>query len=228
MRLVCLLLVVAAGCGGNASGGGDAGNCGADGVCTPGCTDDPDCTAVCGDNACTDNELCSNCAPDCATRDLACGNGACEGGEDTTTCFADCGPSPWTWATDEQQLLDMVNAIRTAGLQCPGAPTVTIAPPLALQASFVPSAHEWAWEVAHQNFVSATGGACNGRTFDDRAAAGGYVSFVLSRDHATVEAAVTAWKTSAVLCPIMMNPQRTEAATAIAMDAAKSYLIVMN
>src|SRR5262245_55766205 len=91
--ILCWLLVAAAGCGGTASGGRDAPNCAADGVCTPGCTDDPDCAGVCGDGTCA-GELCAMCASDCATRAAVCGNGACDSGEDSASCFADCGPSP--------------------------------------------------------------------------------------------------------------------------------------
>jgi len=212
MRFVYLLLV-AAGCGGTPSGTGDGG-------------DDGSAGGVCGDGTCA-GELCSTCPADCATTDPVCGNGACDPGEDSASCFADCGPTPWTWATDEQQLFDQVNALRTAGFRCPGAASVTSAPPLAPQASFVPGAHEWAWEVAHQSFAVANGGACNGRTFADRSKESGFLSFVLDKDHATAADALAAWKASATLCPLLMNAQRTEGTAAIALDAAMGYLVVM-
>ena len=212
MRFVYLLLV-AAGCGGTPSGTGDGG-------------DDGSAGGVCGDGTCA-GELCSTCPADCATTDPVCGNGACDPGEDSASCFADCGPTPWTWATDEQQLFDQVNALRTAGFRCPGAASVTSAPPLAPQASFVPGAHEWAWEVAHQSFAVANGGACNGRTFADRSKESGFLSFVLDKDHATAADALAAWKASATLCPLLMNAQRTQGAAAIALDAAMGYLVVM-
>jgi len=212
MRFVYLLLVTA-GCGGTPSGTGDGG-------------DDGSAGGVCGDGTCA-GELCSTCPADCATTDPVCGNGACDPGEDSASCFADCGPTPWTWATDEQQLFDQVNALRTAGFRCPGAASVTSAPPLAPQASFVPGAHEWAWEVAHQSFAVANGGACNGRTFADRSKESGFLSFVLDKDHATAADALAAWKASATLCPLLMNAQRTEGTAAIALDAAMGYLVVM-
>jgi hypothetical protein len=212
MRFVYLLLV-AAGCGGTPSGTGDGGGDGSAG-------------GICGDGTCS-GELCGSCPADCATRDPVCGNGACDPGEDSASCLADCGPTPWTWASDEQQLFDQVNALRTGGFRCPGAASVTSAPPLALQASFVPGGHEWAWEIAHQSFAVAGGGACNGRTFADRTAEWGFTAFVLDKDHATAADAFAAWKASATLCPILMNAQRTQGAAAIALDAAMGYLVVM-
>jgi len=213
MRIPWLLLVAVWGCGGSPSGGRDSGN-----------PDDP----LCGDGTCSDGELCSTCANDCRTLLAVCGNGECTPDESSETCFDDCGPSPWTWATDEQSLLDQINALRTGGFKCPGAAVVVTAPPLALEATMVPAAHEWVWEVAHQSFAVADGGACNGRTLEDRARVGGdFVSFVLDRDHATLDAAIAAWKASPTLCPILMNPQRSQGGPAVALDAAKGYLLLM-
>jgi hypothetical protein len=210
------LVLVLAACGGTATGGGDG----------PGDATSTDTTgATCGDQVCGGGELCAACA-DCKTREPVCGNGACDPGE-APACVDDCGPDPWMWTAQEQQLVDLVNAARTGGTQCPNGALAT-APALTFEPGFTPQAHEWVWEIAHQDFVAGGGGACNGRTFADRMAAGGFVSFVLGKDHATVDETIAAWKASATLCPILMNASRTRIATGVAFDEATGFIAVFD
>jgi hypothetical protein len=211
---------------GDASQGACAGG---DGECLVACVDiDPDCTTTCGDGRCVGNagELCGNCAADCATKAVVCGNGACEAGE-APDCYADCGPEAWQWLAMEQDAIDRINAKRTGGTTCPGENQPATAPALTTAAVLVPTVHEWAWEIAHQNVLTTGGGSCNGRTNAERQIPADFDTYVQSRGHASVEAAVTSWFANTTICPALMSTVRTKIAVGVAWDVAKGYVVVL-
>lgn len=148
---------------------GEPTTCDADGQCPAMCvgTIDPDCAASCGDATCSGGETCKSCSADCKTTMNVCGNGTCGAGETSTSCFTDCGPSPWTWQTDEADMLVRVNTARTGGTMCPGGALV-VAPALALATDLDDAARDWAWERAHLNtsgFVRCNGSSAPGNTY---------------------------------------------------------------
>jgi len=199
-----------------------------DGECLVSCVDsDPDCMTTCGDGRCVGNagELCGNCAADCATKTIVCGNGACEQGE-APDCYADCGPETWLWLAMEQDAIDRINAKRTGGTTCPGG-NPAMAPALTKSAALVPTVHEWVWEIAHQNVLTTGGGSCNGRTNADRQIPADFDTYVQSRGHASVEAAVNSWFASSTICPSLMATTRTKIAVGVAFDVAKGYVVVL-
>jgi len=199
-----------------------------DGQCPVDCGDtDADCMTTCGDARCVGNagELCGNCSKDCATLDPVCGNGACDPGE-SPSCYADCGPSPWTWTDEEESLISQINARRTGGTTCPGGTAMT-APALTSAGGLVPTAHEWVWEIAHQDVLTMGGGACNGRTNADRQIPADFDAYVQSSGYASVNAAINAWFNDSSICMLLMSTARTRIAAGVAMDAAKGYVVVL-
>lgn len=201
---------------------------GGDGTCLVACVaTDPDCTTTCGDGRCVGNagELCSACTADCATTSVVCGNGQCQAGE-SPDCFADCGPTPWTWAAEEQQLLALVQNARTGGYACPSTTSVT-RPAFTVLSALVPPAREWVWEMSHHNyFGGASQESCNGRTIAQRQQQGGFSGYVRSAGYATVQEAFNNWMSSPTLCPIVMGTA-TRAAIAVSFDTRKAYLLVL-
>jgi hypothetical protein len=183
-----VLLLVVVGCGrigfdppGSGSSAGDATRdtsaeageepttCDADGQCPLMCVGmgDPDCVASCGDSTCSGGETCRSCGADCKTTMNVCGNGSCGAGETTANCFTDCGPTPWTWQTDEADLLARINNARTTGTTCPGGVLAT-APALALATDLQGGARDWAWERAHlgtSGFFRCNGSSAPGDTY---------------------------------------------------------------
>jgi len=202
---------------------------GNDNVCLVMCVaTDPDCTTTCGDNRCVGNagELCGTCTADCATTAVVCGNAQCQPGE-SPDCYADCGPVPWTWNTEEQQLMTLINNARTTGVACPGANNVT-RPAFTLEPALIAGAREWAWEMSHSNYFGSTADGCNGRTYQQRKLDGGaFTGYVRSRGYATVQLAFDAWMASATQCPIVMSATATKMYASVAFDTAKSYLMVV-
>ena len=228
MSLRCIAFVgLLAACGRVGFEQGDASTCVAgDGLCTVECVGvDPDCVTTCGDGRCVGNakELCSVCAADCATLDPVCGNGACDPGERAAHCVADCGPDPWPWSGDEDQLVALINQTRTAGFQC--ASMVETAPELAIDATMQPSAREWAWELAHQQFFDPSGGACNGRSLADREAAAGFAGYLSASGYTTVQDVLAAWLADPAQCAIVMSPVPTQIFVAIGRDVDAAYII---
>ena len=202
---------------------------GGDGQCLVACVDsDPDCVTTCGDGRCVGNagELCGTCASDCGTREAVCGNGACDPGE-APACYADCGPAPWTWVSEEQQVIDRINAKRLAGVTCPGSNNEVRAPALVFEPSLAPTTHEWVWEIAHQNVLLTGGGACNGRTNADRQAPADFDAHVQSRGYASVTAAIEGWFANASICTSLLSTTRTKIAVGVAVDVARGYVVVL-
>lgn len=202
-----------------------------DGVCVFGCGGiDADCATTCGDGTCMGNggELCGNCAADCMTQSAVCGNGACDPGEAAAGCIADCGPVPWPWTDEEAELLAMVNATRATGYACPsGAAPVAGA----LSATtFSPGSREWAWELAHQNTFMVGGTVCNGRTFSQRAMAGGYTAGVIVGGPAATSPAAVLGRilTDPVRCPEVLNGAYTRVDIGTAYDAYNSYVLIFD
>jgi hypothetical protein len=218
--------------GGDGAGPDSFTSCaGGDSICLVSCVGtDPDCTTTCGDGTCVGNagELCATCAGDCATMSPVCGNGACDPGE-SSWCFADCGPTPWTWSSDDQQLLDLVNTARTGGTMCPGTSMVVTAPALVLDPTIRDGAHEFVWEISHQQFYSMSpiGQTCNGRSWNQRAASyGNYDAWIVQYALTTTQAAVDSWLASTTGCPILMNASLTVAGPGVAFDARPGYVMV--
>lgn len=205
------------------------GSCaGNDNTCLVACVaTDPDCVTTCGDNRCVGNagELCGNCTADCATTSTVCGNAECEPGE-SPDCFADCGPVPWTWATEEQQLITLINNARTNGFACPGAALVT-RPAYTIDPAMKPGAREWIWEMSHHDYFGNNGDGCSGRTAAQRKIDGNFTGYTRSRGYATVQIAFDTWMASATSCPIVMSPNATQMNVAVSFDTAKSYLMMM-
>lgn len=201
---------------------------GGDNTCLVSCVaTDPDCTTTCGDGRCVGNagELCSSCMADCATTNPVCGNGACDPGE-SPDCFADCGPTPWTWAAEEQQLMALIQNARTQGFACPSATSVT-RPAFTWSSALLPPAREWVWEMSHHNYFGGTNNtSCNGRTTTQREQAGGFTGYVRSSGPADVQTAFNNWMTSATQCPIVMGTA-TMAALAVSYDTRRSYILVL-
>ncbi len=201
---------------------------GGDNACLVSCVaTDPDCMTTCGDNRCVGNagELCSSCAADCNTTAAVCGNGQCQAGE-SPDCFADCGPTPWTWAAEEAQLLALVQNARTSGFACPSMTSVT-RPAFTVSAALLPPAREWVWEMSHHNYFGTTAQAsCNGRSAAQREADGGFTGYVRSAGYDTVQAAFNAWMASASQCPIVMSTA-SMAAIAVSFDTRKSFILVL-
>jgi uncharacterized protein YkwD len=199
---------------------------GGDGVCLESCiATDPDCVPACGDGYCVANagELCGNCPADCATTTPVCGNAACEPGE-APDCYADCGPTPWTWQSDENALLALVNDARTSGVACPEQKGV-VRPALALSDNLRFAAREWAWEIAHHDHFSAN--ACNGRTYNERRTAGGFNSYTITQNGASVQSVFDSWMTNKPVCEMLMSPSHTIAAIGIAIDTKTGYVVVL-
>jgi hypothetical protein len=199
-----------------------------DEVCPFGCVGtDPDCTTSCGDGLCIGNagELCRTCAADCATLEPVCGNGACDPGEPETGCIADCGPAPWPWLADEEELVALIDQIRTGGFMCATMPVTQLA--LELDPALEPAAREWAWELAHHRYFDAAGGACNGRIAADREAAGGFTGYVTAAGYTTARDALTAWLADPIQCEILMSPVPTQAFVAIAHDVTTGFVVVL-
>lgn len=188
---------------------------------------DPDCATTCGDGRCVGNagELCGNCATDCATTDPVCGNAACEPGE-APDCFADCGPTPWTWTAEETALLGFLNNARASGFECPGG-TMEPVPPLTLDTSMLPTGREWAWEIAHHEFFTNGGAACNGRSYSQRRLQGGFNGYVSNRNASTVQAVYDSWMANSEVCDLLMSTLPTKAAVAVAVDAQRSYILLL-
>lgn len=190
---------------------------------------DPDCMTTCGDNKCVGNagEMCRACPVDCKTLGPVCGNGHCQQGE-SPDCFADCGPTPWTWTTQEQQLLTRINNARTNGFACPGANTVT-RPALALDTTMQAMSREWSWELAHMEFVPPNdASACNGRSLNDRKAQGGnFTAYIYSYGFDTVQMAFDDWMANDNLCSIVMSPNVTKVHVAVALDKTEGYVVLM-
>lgn len=188
---------------------------------------DPDCMTTCGDGRCVGNagELCGNCAADCATTDPVCGNAACEPGE-APDCIADCGPTPWTWASDEAALLDLINDARTSGVACPDG-TAAARPALTMNPSMLPAAREWAWEIAHHDVFLTGGAACNGRSYAERRAMGGFNGYVSNRNGGSVQAVFDSWMANESVCDVLMSTSPTEVAIAVAVDVQRGYLVLL-
>jgi hypothetical protein len=208
----------------------EAGECVADGTCPAACfgMGDPDCVKVCGDGVCAGNagESCVECASDCKTTADVCGNGQCDPDEDSATCYVDCGPSPWTWSADEASTLMAINAARTGGTTCPGMAMMT-APPLALDLSFEPIAHEWVWEISHEGYESPTK-RCNGRTLISTEQPTGISSTYTSEGPADGATLVAQWQADMNACPQLMAASLTEIFVAEAHDTNNAYVIVMH
>jgi hypothetical protein len=202
---------------------------GADGICLIECVGvDPDCVTTCGDGICVGNagELCTSCAADCATRTGGCGNGACEAGEAGAGCYADCGPDPWPWIGDEQLVVDAINLARTGGTTCPGG-SMRTAPALPVDSGLLVPAREWAWERAHQNYPGGTGGACNGRTFQERAMEGGFSDALSLSGTGTAQDALTYWFSNGQSCNMLMDATTTMF-VAVGHDVQGAYVVVLN
>ena len=202
---------------------------GGDNTCLVACVStDPDCTTTCGDGRCVGNagELCSNCTADCMTTNVVCGNGQCQAGE-SPDCFADCGPTPWTWAAEEAQLLALIQNARTTGFACPNMASVT-RPAYTISAALLPPAREWVWEMSHHNFFGSgsTNASCNGRTAAQREQEGGFTGYVRSAGPADVQTAFNNWMASATQCPIVMSTS-TMANLAVSYDTRRSYILVL-
>ena len=206
-------------------------------VCTPGdnacpvacVASDPDCVTTCGDGRCVGNagELCGNCPADCATLTVVCGNADCEPGENPD-CYADCGPSPWTWATEEQSLITMINNARTAGTRCVSGGPLLTRPALTADGSMQAGAREWSWEQAHHEFHSSNGSACNGRTLTQRKASHGtFSSYVTGYGYASVTAAFNAFIANDSLCQILLSATVTKISVGVAFDTDAGFAIEM-
>jgi hypothetical protein len=198
-----------------------------DGICLSSCVGmDSDCTTTCGDGRCVGNngETCESCPADCATLTAVCGNGACEAGEQDT-CFNDCGPDPWTWLADEQAFLTEVNNARVNGTTCPGMGATT-APALTLTAALTPPAHEWAWEIGHGNYYMSNAQACNGRTFAQRSAEGGYITALSAFGFASGTAAAQFFETDTASCPTLMDSARHEVGVGVTLDGQRGFVLV--
>jgi hypothetical protein len=231
MRAGVVALVVVAGCGRIAfdrhgDGGSTAGD---DGRGDDDGASDSVTPALCGNGLCegTGNELCATCMADCAVTTDVCGNGECSATE-VTTCQADCGPDPWPFGADDAALLTEINNARTGGVTCPGDSMPRVAAAFTQTSSMERGVREYAWEIAHAQYFVAGGAACNGRTFGDRQApyaANGGISFRSTGVVATPTQVVSSWKTSAMLCPALMNMFATQATTAVAHDTDHGYVV---
>lgn len=202
-----------------------------DGVCLFGCADegDTDCITSCGDGKCIGNanELCTSCAQDCMTMSIVCGNGACDSGEAAAGCYADCGPASWPWVAEEMQLMNMINATRTAGKKCPGPGGILTAPALTIDPTLQPPAREWAWEIAHQNYWMSDGSACNGRTYQQREVQGGFTQYITAYGFPDVTATFNDWLSNQTTCDLVMDANLTTMNVAVAFDLQKGYIFVI-
>lgn len=201
-----------------------------DNVCLFGCVMmDADCNTTCGDGKCVGNanELCNSCNLDCKTMAAVCGNGACDSGEAAAGCYADCGPALWKWTAEEAMLIDLINTTRTGGKKCPGPGGIVTAPALTVDPALQPHAHEWAWEIAHQNFWTADGQACNGRTYMQRELQGGFTQFITAFGFATVTDAFNDWLSTEGNCNIVMDAGYTSMNVGVAIDLQKGYVFVV-
>lgn len=181
---------------------------------------------VCGDGVCAGNagELCNNCAADCATLAQVCGNGACEAGEQPS-CYADCGPVPWPWSSDATAMLAALNQARTNGRVCPGGTVTLTGPALVYDPTLEPTAREWAWEAAHEDWQPANG--CNGRTSEDRLALVGATSGWKTFAAASPADAIEMLLAYSFACPELMRATNTQFAGAAAYDVIVSHSIML-
>ena len=151
-------------------------------------------------------QTCENCPADCATTTAVCGNGECEAGEETT-CFNDCGPDPWTWLADEQAMLTEANNARVNGIPCPGHGVA--AHRASRSRSTIRSrrrTREWAWEIRPRRLLHVGDAqACNGRTFAQRSAQGGYITALSAFGFASGTAAAQFFETDMASCPTLMD-----------------------
>ena len=200
--------------------------CVADGFCVPSCgATDPDCQSVCGDGACVGNagESCAQCA-ECRTTANVCGNGTCQSGEDGNSCFTDCGPTTWTWAAEEDDLIVRINQARTQGTSCNGQPATT-APAVTLDVNLRRAARDLAWEEAHLG-----GGMgfnrCNGQSlvaFMSMANANG--SKVSTSSSETTNAVrLSNWIANMSGCALLMDPNKTVIGVGIAVDTTPAFV----
>jgi hypothetical protein len=122
--------ICAADCGACGSGCGD-GRCTEDESCSTCPTDCGGCELpVCGDGDCVEGEGCASCPDDCGLCPDVCGDEICGGTEDCGVCEADCGVCTWPadQARAEDELLDLVNNLRTNGGSCPSGSFGPMAP----------------------------------------------------------------------------------------------------
>lgn len=198
-----------------------------DGTGTPGVDTSIDMgPAVCGDGVCAgqQGELCATCS-DCVTLSAVCGNGACEAGE-TGVCYADCGPAPWpgAWQTEAMDLLTAANQARATGVMCPGTSTVMTAPALVYDVTYEPTAREWAWEAAHENWIPAD--ACNGRTALQRVTTANAASIWKVFAASSPSNAIAMLLADATACPNVMTASNTKLGAAAAHDLITSHAVV--
>jgi uncharacterized protein YkwD len=162
---------------------------------------------VCGDAICAglDGELCTNCA-DCATTANVCGNGACQAGETSSSCRPDCGGDPWPSqaASDEAEVLRLINQHRAAGTDCPTT-LQAVVPPLTGEALLQQAARLHSWDQSFSGYVSHT--SCNGRTPWTRAADVGTTATgeTIAWGYDTPAQAVDGWMRSQGHCAILMS-----------------------
>ena len=184
---------------------------------------------ICGDGCCAGGagELCTTCTADCATREAVCGNGACDPGEDGASCLADCGPAPWPWTGDEATLRGKLDALRTTGTNCPDSGMLPATGTLAPDDAMLAEAREWAWEMAHQQYLGPDA-ACNGRTLADRierfAPSAAWLAYGSPLDEA---GAVAVWQSDANACTSVMQASFTRVGAAVAHDALPNVYVII-
>ena len=181
--------------------------------------------AVCGDGVCegTAGESCASCAADCKSQAVVCGNAACDPGEDGTSCYVDCGPVPWTWATDEMDLVGAINSTRTTGFTCNGAPV----PPtnaLTVDAGLQAAARDLAWEEAQFGTIGSR--RCDGESIITFLATSNATAQRLADGRTTTADRIDTWIGDPTACAQIAGAY-TVMGVAVAVAANNTYVVLM-
>jgi uncharacterized protein YkwD len=138
-----------------------------------------------------------------------CGDGVCTAGAETcSSCEADCGPCNWPapQATEEDEMLVLVNALRAEGTTCGGRVYAPVGP-LEMSPELRTAARDHSQDMADQNYFDHQ--SLDGRSPWDRIRAAGYpgspAAENIAAGNSTAEATFGQWHRSAGHCANMMS-----------------------
>jgi uncharacterized protein YkwD len=133
-------------------------------------------------------------------------------------------PAPTPAPDFVAQVLQLTNEARARGATC-GGTVYAPAAPLELNVKLSSAAQGHAADMAAKNYFSHT--SADGRTFDARINAAGYLWFALGENIAagqqTPQAVMNSWLTSPGHCADMLNPDFTEIGIGYAFTAGGNY-----